>query len=134
MDKTILVVEDRDDVREMYAQFLSLEGFHVVVATNGQEGVVRALEACPNLILMDLSLPVLGGVEATKQIKTHPKTQFIPVILVTADVRKGPSAVIEAGCEGFLVKPCTPTALRSEVERVLGRNARRNGCQDSATR
>jgi two-component system cell cycle response regulator DivK len=122
MDKTILIVEDRDDVRDMYADFLTLEGFTVVVASNGKEGVEKALEAPPTLVLMDLSLPVLGGLEATKQIKSNPKTRHIPVILVTADVLKGSSAVINAGCEGFLVKPCTPIALRAEIERVLGRN------------
>jgi len=121
MDKTILVVEDNDEVRDVYRRFLLLEGFKVTVATNGQEAVEKALEVRPNLILMDLSLPILGGLEATRRIKGDVKTQHIPVILVTAQVRKGPSAVIEGGCDGFLVKPCSPTALRSEIDRVLKR-------------
>jgi CheY-like chemotaxis protein len=121
MGKTILVVDDNDEIRDVYRRFLALEGFKVSVASNGLEAVEKALEASPHLILMDLSLPVLGGLEATRRIKSDPKTQHIPVILITAHVRKGPSAVIEAGCEGFLVKPCSPTALRTEIDRVLKR-------------
>jgi CheY-like chemotaxis protein len=121
MDKTILVVDDNDEIRDAYCRFLSLEGYKVTVASNGQEAVEKALEIRPHLILMDLSLPVLGGLEATRQIKSDTTTQHIPVILITGHVRKGPSAVIEAGCEGFLVKPCSPTALRSEIDRVLKR-------------
>jgi two-component system cell cycle response regulator DivK len=121
MDKTILVVDDNDDIRDAYCHFLALEGFKVIVASNGQEAVEKALETRPDLILMDLALPVLGGLEATRRIKSDIKTQHIPVVLVTAHVRKGPSAVIQAGCEGFLVKPCSPAALRTEIDRVLKR-------------
>jgi two-component system cell cycle response regulator DivK len=122
MKKTILIVEDSADVGAMYAQFLALEGFHVVIAHDGQEGVEKAAELLPTLILMDLSLPVLNGLEAAKQIRHDPKTRHIPVILVTGEVRRGPSAVIEAECDGFLVKPCTPKAMLSEIQRVLRRN------------
>ena len=123
MDKTILVVDDNDDIRDAYRHFLVLGGFKVTVASNGQEAVEMALETLPDLILMDLSLPVLGGLEATRQIKSDIRTQHIPIILITAHVRKGPSAVIESGCEGFLVKPCSSTALRTEIERVLKRGS-----------
>lgn len=121
MEKTILVVDDNDEIREVYCRFLVLEGYKVTVASNGQEAVEKALETRPHLILMDLTLPIMGGLEATRRIKSDVKTQHIPVILITAYVRKGPSAVIESGCEGFLVKPCSPTALRTEIDRVLKR-------------
>ncbi|MNC91811.1 Response regulator UvrY [compost metagenome] len=70
---------------------------------------------------MDLSLPVMGGLEATKRIKSDPKTQHIPVVLLTAQVRRGPAAVIEGGFEGFLVKPAAPKEIIREIERVLKR-------------
>jgi len=123
MDKTILVVDDMDDVREMCAHYLSHEGFRVAVASNGQEAIDKAVEILPNLILMDLSLPVMGGLEATKRIKSDDRTRHIPVILLTAQVRSGPAAVIEAGCDGFLVKPSAPREIVAEIERVLKRSA-----------
>jgi two-component system cell cycle response regulator DivK len=121
MDRTILVVDDMAEAREMCATFLAHEGFRVALASNGQEAVEKASELLPNLVLMDLSLPVMGGLEATKRIKSDPRTQHIPVVLLTGQVRSGPAAVIEAGCEGFLVKPAAPKDIVAEIERVLKR-------------
>ena len=123
MEKTILIVDDIDDVREMCAVFLTHEGFRVAVASNGQEAVDKALQVMPSLILMDLSLPVMGGLEATKRIKSDPRTRHIPVILLTAHVKNGPAVVIEAPCEGFLLKPSAPREVVAEIERVLKRAA-----------
>jgi two-component system cell cycle response regulator DivK len=125
MDKTILIVDDADDVRQTCALYLSYEGFSVVEAADGKEAVEQAIEALPQLILMDLSLPVMSGLEATKLIKADERTRQIPVILMTAHVRRGPSAVIEAGCEGFLVKPAEPKAILAEINRVLARTSGR---------
>ncbi len=121
MDTTILVVDDVDDVREMCAHYLTHEGFSVVVAGNGREAVDKTSQILPDVVLMDLVLPVMGGLEATKRIKSDPKTQHIPVILLTAHMRSGSAAVIEAGCEGFLVKPAAPKEIVAEIERVLKR-------------
>jgi CheY-like chemotaxis protein len=121
MDRTILVVDDMDDVREMCAHYLAHEGFRVAVASNGQEAVEKTAEILPTAVLMDLSLPVMGGLEATKRIKKDPRTQHIPVILLTAQTRNGSAAVIEAGCDGFLVKPAAPKDIVAEIERVLKR-------------
>jgi two-component system cell cycle response regulator DivK len=121
MDRTILVVDDMDEAREMCAQYLTHEGFRVAVASNGQEAVEKTSQILPTLVLMDLSLPVMGGLEATKRIKSDPRTQHIPVILLTAQVRSGSAAVIEGGCEGFLVKPAAPRDIVAEIERVLKR-------------
>jgi len=121
MQRTILVVDDMDEVREMCSQYLAHEGFRVAVASNGQEAVDTTSKILPTLVLMDLSLPIMGGLEATKRIKGDPKTQHIPVILMTAQTRNGSAAVIEAGCEGFLVKPAAPREIVAEIERVLKR-------------
>jgi CheY-like chemotaxis protein len=121
MNKTILVVDDMAEARDMCALYLEHEGFRVAVASNGQEAVDKTVELLPNLVLMDLSLPVMGGLEATRRIKNDPKTQHIPVVLLTAHVRSGPAAVIEAGCDGFLVKPAAPKEIVKEIERVLKR-------------
>ena len=124
MERTILLVEDSDDVREMSAQFLQSEGFNVVVASNGQEAVDLAERLQPDLILMDLNLPVMNGRAAAKRIKTDPATDRIPIILLTAYGREGSNAVIEAGCDGFLTKPADPKEIVTEIERVLKRRGR----------
>src|SRR5689334_14340615 len=121
MKSTILVVDDVEEVREMCAQYLAHEGYGVAVASNGQEAVAKTTEILPTAVLMDLSLPVMGGLEATKRIKSDPRTQHIPVILLTAQTRSGSAAVIESGCEGFLVKPAAPRDIVAEIERVLKR-------------
>ena len=121
MERTILVVDDVDDVRDTCAHYLEHEGFQVAVASNGKEAVAKTSEILPSLVLMDLSLPVMGGLEATKRIKSDPRTQHIPVVLLTAQTRNGSAAVIEAGCEGFLVKPAAPKEIIAEIERVLKR-------------
>jgi two-component system cell cycle response regulator DivK len=122
MERTILIVDDAQDFRETCALFLSLEGFRVLAADNGKEAVEMASDTLPTLILMDLSLPVMDGLEASKRIKHDKKTRHIPVILLTGHTSKGARAVIEAGCEGFLVKPCTPKKIVEEIERVLRRS------------
>jgi CheY-like chemotaxis protein len=121
MDTTILVVDDMDEVREMIAYYLTHEGYHVAVARDGREAVEKTSQLLPHVVLMDLALPVMGGLEATKRIKSDPKTQHIPVILLTAQTRSGSAAVIEAGCDGFLVKPAAPREIVAEIERVLKR-------------
>jgi CheY-like chemotaxis protein len=121
MDTTILVVDDMDEVREMIAYYLTHEGYHVAVARDGREAVEKTSQLLPHVVLMDLALPVMGGLEATKRIKSDPRTQHIPVILLTAQTRSGSAAVIEAGCDGFLVKPAAPREIVAEIERVLKR-------------
>jgi len=121
MQRTILVVDDAEDFREMCARYLLLEGFRVYVASNGLQAVNKACEILPSLILMDLALPVMGGLEAIKRIKSDERTRHIPIILLTGQVRGGPAAVIEAQCEGFLVKPCALKQIVEEIQRVLKR-------------
>jgi CheY-like chemotaxis protein len=116
----VLVVDDFQDNREMYAEYLEFAGFRVQIATNGQEALDRAFADRPDLIVMDLSLPVLDGWEATRRLKADPRTKSIPVIALTGHALAGYSqGAKDAGCDGFLAKPCLPQALADMVRRVL---------------
>jgi CheY-like chemotaxis protein len=116
----VLVVDDFQDNREMYAEYLEFSGFRVLIATNGQEALDRAFADRPDLIVMDLSLPVLDGWEATRRLKADPRTRGVPVIALTGHALAGHSqGAKEAGCDGFLAKPCLPQALAEKVRQVL---------------
>ena len=119
-EKLILVVDDFSDIRDAQAHFLTKEGFRVVVARDGQEALDKALGLQPDLILMDLSLPGINGWTATRQLKQDEKTKHIPVVILTAYSSGGTRAVIQEGCEGFLMKPTAPGDLLKEIHRVLG--------------
>src|SRR5882724_4750620 len=102
----ILYVEDNDDNIYMLRNRLTRAGFTVVVATDGAQGVAMAASEQPNLILMDLSLPVLDGWEATRRIKAAPETRHIPVIALTAHAMAGDrEKALAAGCNDFDTKP-----------------------------
>jgi two-component system, cell cycle response regulator DivK len=117
----ILVVDDYQDAREMYAEYLEFSGFRVVEATNGAEALLKAGELMPDVILMDLSLPVIDGWEATRRLKGDEKTRGIPVVALTGHALAGHSeGAKKAGCDAFVTKPCLPDALVLEVRRVLG--------------
>jgi two-component system cell cycle response regulator DivK len=126
---TVLVVDDYEDNRQMYAELLTFAGFAVVEASNGAEGLAVALQVLPNLIVMDLSLPVMDGWEATRRLKADERTKHIPILALTGHAPEGllghSSAVEEAGCDGFLAKPCTPESLLEMVHGVLDRTRRK---------
>jgi len=113
----VLLAEDFEDARDLYRDYLEFSGFTVETANNGREAVQRAVALQPDLILMDASMPVLDGWEATRELKANPATQHIPVLALTAhafdDARRQASVV---GCDGFVTKPCLPDDL---VVRVL---------------
>ncbi len=118
----ILVVDDFQDNREMFAEFLSLSGYRVAEASNGREAIERAFELIPDLILMDLSLPELDGWEATRKLKNDARTKHIPVVALTGHALADHSREAkEAGCDSFLTKPCLPEVLVVEVQRMLER-------------
>jgi two-component system cell cycle response regulator DivK len=120
----VLVVEDYADAREMYSEYLRLSGFEVVEATNGLEAVERAIATLPDVILMDFSLPVIDGWEATRRLKADPRTSHIPVVALTGhDLADGAEGARRAGCERFVTKPCLPDDLVQEVEGVLAERA-----------
>ncbi len=112
----ILIVDDFKDDREMYAHYLTRSGFRVSLASDGQEAVDKAFEELPDLILMDLWLPQVGGWEAIRRLKGDEKTKNIPIVVLTARAFVSAPAV---GSEGCLIKPCQPDDLLVEVIRVL---------------
>lgn len=116
----VLIVDDYQDAREMYAEYLEFSGFRVAQARNGLEAVEQALALRPDVILMDLSLPVMDGWEATRRLKGDARTRGIPVVALTGHALDGHSREAqEAGCEAYVTKPCLPDALLREVQRVL---------------
>ena len=116
----ILVVEDYQDAREMYAEYLQFSGFRVAEARNGNEAIEQAFALRPDLILMDLSLPGMDGWEATRQLKSDERTRHIPVVALTGHALAGASeGAKKAGCDSFVTKPCLPDDLVVEVRRML---------------
>jgi two-component system cell cycle response regulator DivK len=118
----VLLVDDYPDAREMYSEYLAFSGFDVVEAANGMEALQRAVDDVPDIILMDLSLPVMDGWEATRRLKADARTAGIPVVALTGHALAGISeGAREAGCDSFVTKPCLPEDLVKEIKRVLER-------------
>ena len=123
----VLLAEDFEDARELYRDYLEFSGFAVKTASNGREAIDQAVALQPDVILMDASMPVLDGWQATRELKANPVTQHIPVLALTAhafdDARQQASAV---GCDGFVTKPCLPDDLVARVRATLeGRKKRK---------
>jgi CheY-like chemotaxis protein len=112
----ILIVEDSKDSREMIAQYLSLKGYRVSLAGNGKEGLEKAFELHPHLILMDLRLPIIDGWEATRLLKADERTKDCPVVVMTGLTWIQPKTL---ECDGWLTKPCPLDQLDAEINRVL---------------
>jgi CheY-like chemotaxis protein len=116
----VLLVDDYPDAREMYSEYLDFSGFDVVEAANGMEALQRAAETMPDIILMDLSLPVMDGWEATRRLKQDERTAGIPVVALTGHALAGISeGAKQAGCDAFVTKPCLPEDLVKEIRKVL---------------
>jgi len=116
----VLIVDDYPDAREMYAEYLDFSGFDVVEAENGMEALQRALETEPDIILMDLSLPVMDGWEATRRLKADKKTRGIPIVALTGHALQGTEeGAKKAGCDAFITKPCLPAALVTHLQAQL---------------
>jgi len=118
----VLLVDDYPDAREMYTEYLEFSGFEVVEAGNGMEALQRAIDASPDIILMDLSLPVMDGWEATRRLKADHRTASIPVVALTGHALAGISeGARKAGCDAFVTKPCLPEDLVREIRKILDR-------------
>jgi CheY-like chemotaxis protein len=116
----VLVVDDYPDAREMYAEYLQYSGFDVIEAANGMEALARAADSMPDIILMDLSLPVMDGWEATKRLKADKTTAGIPIVALTGHALAGIlEGAKQAGCDAFVTKPCLPEDLVKEIRKVL---------------
>jgi two-component system, cell cycle response regulator DivK len=116
----VLVVDDFADNREMYSEYLTFAGYEVIEAKNGIEAIEAAHQRMPDIIIMDLSLPVMDGWEATRRLKADERTRRIPVVALTGHALAGHSkGAKEAGCDSFLAKPCLPDQLVAEIRRML---------------
>jgi len=121
VSKRILVVEDTEDNRQIIRDLLTSAGYEMIEAVNGEEGVAMAAQHRPDLILMDIQLPVLDGYEATRRIKAQPELKHIPVIAVTSYALSGDEAKTKAaGCDGYVAKPFSPRQLLAKVREFLG--------------
>jgi CheY-like chemotaxis protein len=122
----VLLAEDFEDARELYRDYLEFSGFSVKTAGNGREAIEQAIALLPDLILMDASMPVLDGWQATKELKKNPATKHIPILALTAhafdDARQEAK---EAGCDGFVTKPCLPDDLVAKVRATLEGGSRK---------
>jgi CheY-like chemotaxis protein len=117
----ILLVEDNEMNRDMLSRRLARKEFEVVIAVDGQAGIDMATAESPDLILMDLSLPVIDGWEATRQIKANPTTQSVPVIALTAHAMAGDEQkALEAGCDDYDTKPVNFKRLLGKIDNLLG--------------
>ena len=118
----ILLVEDNELNRDMLSRRLTRKGYEVSVAVDGAEALDSARDGMPDLILMDMSLPVMSGWDATRELKKSPSTSAIPVIALTAHAMAGDrEKALEAGCDDFDTKPIELPRLLGKIESLLGR-------------
>lgn len=118
----ILLVEDNEMNRDMLSRRLERKGYQILIAIDGGQGVELASTERPDLILMDMSLPVMDGWEATRQLKASPTTQTIPIIALTAHAMAGDrEKCLEAGCDDYDTKPIELPRLLSKIQACLGR-------------
>jgi CheY-like chemotaxis protein len=115
----VLVVEDAEDAYTLLTDLLAAARFRVVGAGNGIDAVDTAVRLLPDLIVMDLSLPLMGGCEAARLLKSDERTRDIPIIALTGH-HNFLATAREAGCDAFLTKPCPPDQLLGEIRRALG--------------
>jgi CheY-like chemotaxis protein len=117
----LLYVEDNEMNRDMLSRRLQRRGFEVLIASDGEQGVAMAAAEKPDLILMDMSLPVLDGWQATRRLKAAPETKGIPVIGLTAHaMATDRDKCLEAGCDDYDTKPVELGRLLEKIERLLG--------------
>jgi CheY-like chemotaxis protein len=117
---TVLIVEDNEDNRIVYSTMLRHFGFAVDEAENGAEGILKARSNLPDLILMDIAIPLVDGWEAVQRLKKDRTTAHIPIVALTAHAMPADrERAIQVGCAGYLAKPCEPRAVVEEVKRIL---------------
>jgi two-component system, cell cycle response regulator DivK len=119
--KTVLLVEDNEDNLVIYSTILRHAGFEVIEARDGQAGIETAKARHPGLILMDVSIPIIDGWEATRRLKADPATADIPIIALTAHALASDQLkAAEAGCDGYIAKPAEPRVVAATVKQHLG--------------
>ena len=121
MSKTILVVEDTEDNRQILRDLLGAAGYGMIEAHDGAEGVAKARDHLPDLILMDIQMPVMDGYEASRRIKADAATHAIPIVAVTSYALSGDEEKARAaGCDAYIAKPFSPRQLLAKVREILG--------------
>jgi two-component system, cell cycle response regulator DivK len=122
----VLLVEDNDDNRDMLSRRLMRLGFELCFAVDGAEAVLLAREEKPDLVLMDLGLPVIDGWEATRRIRADPETSGLPIIALTANAMSGDrDRALAAGCNDYDTKPVDLSRLLAKIDALLGTHSRR---------
>ena len=120
MSKRILVVEDQPDSSQIIRDMLALTDYEITEAENGEEALAAIAKQRPDLILMDIQLPIMDGYTATRRIKADPALRSIPIIAVTSYALSGDEAKTrEAGCDGYIAKPFSPRQLLAKVREFL---------------
>jgi len=120
MSKRILVVEDQEDNRQILRDLLGNSGYELIEAENGEEALIAIAKQRPDLILMDIQLPVMDGYEATRRIKADPNLKTIPIIVVTSYALSGDEGKArEAGCDAYVPKPYSPRQLLAKIREFL---------------
>ena len=120
MKRRVLVVEDQEDNRRIVRDLLTTAGFEILEAVTGEEGVAAAEANRPDLILMDLDLPVLNGYEATRRIRANPALAKFPIIAVTSYALSGDEEkALAAGCDAYVAKPFSPRLLLAKIKSYL---------------
>jgi len=125
MKKKILIVEDDRDLCHIVQMHLELLGYDSILAVNGKEAVDLATSHLPDLIVMDIMLPVMDGLQATRLIREHPNTQSTPILAMTAKVTsEDKEECLRSGCDDFIAKPFTSKQLTSIIEKLLKQDNR----------
>src|ERR1700688_3300658 len=120
MTKRILVVEDQEDSRQIMRDLLNTTDYEVIDAENGEQAVAAVAKQRPDLILMDIQLPIMDGYEATRQIRSNPENKGIPIIAVTSYALTGDeSKALAAGCDAYVAKPYSPRQLLAKIREYL---------------
>jgi two-component system cell cycle response regulator DivK len=120
MRKPILVVEDQEDNRRILRDLLTNAGYEIIEAENGEEALAVVARERPDLILMDIQLPLLDGYEVTRRIKADPALRAIPIIAVTSYALSGDeSKARAAGCDAYVTKPYSPRALLAKIREYV---------------
>lgn len=116
--KTILNVEDNEFNRRIIRDLLARTSYRLIEATDGEAGIATALEAVPDLIIMDIQLPKISGLEATRRIRSEPRTAHVPIIVITSFALSGDEqAAMQAGASAYLAKPYSPRQLLETIRR-----------------
>jgi two-component system, cell cycle response regulator DivK len=129
---TVLVVEDNEASREGLSRHLKRKGYKTLIAVDGREGVYVACAEMPDIILMDMSLPILDGWEATRKLKSTPQTRAIPIIALTAHAMAGDrEKALEAGCDDYDTKPVEFARLLAKIQSLLDKKPAPQGDSES---